>query len=99
MDEKLSLINRLKLRLTGYVYIGDRMEEGWKDALPCYIFKCHKHGLVVSHVRGYNQYLECPECLKELRLELENNKKESTNQEYIHLDAVGHTDQAQSEIW
>ena len=99
MDEKLSLINRLKLRLMGHVYIGNKIEEGWKEAIPCYIFKCPKHGLVVSQVRGYNQYLECPECLKELRLELESTRKEHADQEYIHLDAIGYTDQTQSEIW
>ena len=99
MDEKLSLINRLKLLLMGHVYVGDRMEDGWKEALPCYVFKCPRHGLVISHVRGYNQYLECPECLKEIRLQLESTQKEKAHERYIHLDAAQMADQTEPEIW
>lgn len=56
---------RIELHLTGRAYIGHRKQPGWKDALPFYIFRCPKHGLVEDYTHGYNDRLDCPECLKE----------------------------------
>ena len=50
-------------------YIGHFMKEGWKRELPFYVFKCPKHGYVIDYPHGYNQRLECPECVKEYEVE------------------------------
>jgi len=33
MDPRIKLLQRLKLQLSGYVYVGDRMKEGWKEPI------------------------------------------------------------------
>ena len=60
--EDLNLWQRLKLQLSGYVYVGDRQKEGWKGPLPHYAFRCSVHGLVENYPHGYEQRLECPKC-------------------------------------
>jgi len=62
----MKFLDRLRLRLSGYVYVGDRMKEGWKAPIPHYAFKCPKHGTVVNYAHGFNQRLECPECRREV---------------------------------
>ena len=64
MDSRLKLLDRLKIRLQGNLYLGDKVEEGWKEPVPLYMFKCPIHGYVESTVHGRAR-LECPECLKE----------------------------------
>ena len=71
MDPRISLINRLKLELRGYVYLEDRIEPDWKGSLPFYIFKCPVHGYVESYPHGFEKKLVCPRCLEELRKEQE----------------------------
>ena len=73
MDEKLKLLERLKLGLSGQLYVGDQMKEGWKESLPFYLFKCPIHGLVKSYPKGHSKRLECPLCQEEL---LENYAEE-----------------------
>lgn len=61
----LGLWQRLKLWVTGRVYLYDVKREGWKDFLPFYAFRCPVHGLVETYPRGYAQRLECPKCTGE----------------------------------
>ena len=65
MDHRISLLNRLKMQLSGYVYVGDRRRDGWRGPLPHYAFRCPVHGLVESYPHGYEQRLECPMCREE----------------------------------
>jgi hypothetical protein len=84
----------------GHVYVGDRMEEGWKESIPCYLFKCPKHGLVLSYVRGYNKYLVCPNCLEEARLIIEAARMAKQEKEQcFSYDPYGQIDQTQPEIY
>ena len=71
MDERLKLLERIKLQLIGYSYHGEEKKEGWKEALPFYIFKCPIHGYVKNYVKGYNERLECPICLEEKKQEMD----------------------------
>jgi len=61
----LNIIQRFRLQLSGYTYVGHRSKPGWKDSIPHYAFKCPKHGTVVDYPHGYNQRLECPQCREE----------------------------------
>jgi len=63
----MSLLERLKMQLSGYVYTGHKTRDGWRGSLPFYRFECPVHGLVENYPSGYEQRLECPECLKERR--------------------------------
>lgn len=74
MDQRISLLDRLKLRLSGYVYVEDRVKLGWKEPLPYYLFKCPVHGYVKSYQHGYDKKLICPKCLEELIKEQEEKK-------------------------
>ncbi|MCW4050977.1 MAG: hypothetical protein NWE89_14705 [Candidatus Bathyarchaeota archaeon] len=64
-DPRIKLLNRLKLQLSGYVYVGDKEKEGWKKPLPHYAFNCPIHGMVEDYPHGYEQRLECPHCRAE----------------------------------
>jgi hypothetical protein len=66
MDKRLKLLDRLKIELGGYLYVGNERKDGWKETTPFYLFKCEKHGLVKNYASGHNGKLVCPECLKEL---------------------------------
>jgi len=59
---KLTLFQKIILKLLGEVFIGNRMKQGWKKPLPFYAFKCETHGLVEDYPHGYNERLECPKC-------------------------------------
>lgn len=71
VDSRLKLLQRLKLQLAGYVYVGNQMREGWKDSLPHYAFRCPEHGVIVDYPHGYENRLRCPLCSAE---EAEKNK-------------------------
>ena len=58
----LSLWKRLRMQLSGYIYVGDRQRRSWKGPLPHYAFMCPVHGVVESYPHGYDQRLECPKC-------------------------------------
>jgi len=68
MDNRIKLIEKLRIQLQGHFYVGDEKREGWKEPAPIYMFKCSKHGYVQNRVKGYDERLECPECLKELQV-------------------------------
>ena len=83
MDNRLNLIERIKMLLNGYLYVGHEKLEGWKEPVPFYVFKCPKHGYVKTYRMGYNESLICPECLKESKDKLNGNfevQKEQDNQ-------------------
>lgn len=61
----MNQFQRLELFLTGRAFIGHRKRPGWKKTLPLYAFRCPKHGIVEDYPHGYNDRLDCPECLKE----------------------------------
>ena len=67
MDERIKLIEKLKIQLQGRIYIGEEIKDGWKKPASMYMFKCPKHGYVKSNVKGYNERLECPLCLEEIK--------------------------------
>ncbi len=58
----LSKRERIRLKITGRVYIGDRKHDGWKKALPHYLVHCARHGLYLSYPQGWHDRLDCPEC-------------------------------------
>jgi len=60
MDPGVSLLNRLKMQLSDFVYDGDRRRDGWMGPLSHYAFRCPVHGLVESYHHGHEQRLECP---------------------------------------
>ena len=63
----LSDYQRFILWLQGYVIVGKIKKDGWRKEVNLYAFKCPKHGLVSSHVKGYAERLECPDCWEELK--------------------------------
>ncbi|HEX9915611.1 MAG TPA: hypothetical protein VGB32_11890 [Candidatus Bathyarchaeia archaeon] len=65
MDPRISLLNRLRMQLSGYVCVGERSRDGWRGPLPHYAFECPVHGLVESYPHGYDGRLECPRCVEE----------------------------------
>ena len=60
---ELSFVQRIKLRLFGNVYVGDRLEERWNSSIPCYAFMCKEHGLQIGYAVGYANLLLCPKCM------------------------------------
>ncbi|MBN2336346.1 hypothetical protein JXL21_12365 [Candidatus Bathyarchaeota archaeon] len=78
MDPRISLLDRLKLQLRGYVYLEERIEPDWKEPLPFYAFKCPVHGLVESYPQGYEKKLVCPKCVEELKEEMKTHEEEAS---------------------
>ena len=66
---RIKLLNRIMLQLRGYVYVGDRERDGWKEPLPHYAFKCPEHGIVVDYPHGHDKRLQCPICIEILARE------------------------------
>lgn len=64
---KLSLWQKIQLKIQGYAFHHWEKREGWSDYLPIYVVKCKEHGLFTDYPHGYRQYFLCPECLKEER--------------------------------
>jgi len=64
---RLSLLQRIELKITGKAYIGEDQKPGWYGSLPFYAFECPTHGLVTNYPMGYEKRLECPKCLDETR--------------------------------
>ena len=67
MDNRIRLLDRLKIQLQGYLYVGNEKKNGWKESAAVYMFKCPVHGYVKSIVRGFNERLECPFCVEEFK--------------------------------
>ena len=83
MDSRINLLNRLKLRLQGYLYLGEEEGESWDEALPYYLFECPIHGMVKSYPKGYDRRLECPLCSEEIRLFKEKIDQKRVDSETI----------------
>jgi hypothetical protein len=67
LDNRIKLIERLRIQLQGHLYLGEEKRDGWKDTISLYMFKCPKHGYVKTYVKGFNKRLDCPECIEELK--------------------------------
>jgi len=59
---KLSLLQRLRLRLFCCVYLRHEKREGWSGELPIYAVNCVKHGLYEDYPHGYSGRFNCPKC-------------------------------------
>ena len=57
----------LKLKISGKVKVGAYKDRGWKAEAPVFAFNCPDHGIVASCPYGYNQRLECPQCMTEAK--------------------------------
>ena len=66
MDNRLRLLDKIKIKLQGNLYLGEKIQEGSNEPVPLYMFKCPIHGYVQSTVHGRGR-LECPECLQEMK--------------------------------
>ena len=64
MSEKprLTLVQKIVLRITGQAHVGHRTRPGWRGHLPFYAFERPEHDLVVNYPYGYDERLDCPEC-------------------------------------
>jgi len=63
---KLSLYQKMILKISGHVYVGHETRPGWSGDLPFYVFKCPIHGLVKDYPHGFNDRLDCSTCLESL---------------------------------
>ena len=59
---ELTLVQKIILKLSGHVFIENRIRPGWRGPLAFYVFKCPEHGLVEDYPRGFTGRLECPKC-------------------------------------
>ena len=71
MDNRLRLLEKLKIQLQGHIFVGNEQNEGWKSPIPVYMFRCQKHGYVKNNAKGYRKRLECPQCLEEIKVKSE----------------------------
>ena len=62
---KLTLIQKIKLKMNGRLYIEHRTRPSWKGSLPFYAFKCPVHGIVIDYPHGLEDDLACPICWEE----------------------------------
>lgn len=62
---KLTLIQKIKMKINGQIYLEHRTRPGWKRSLPFYAFKCPVHGIVIDYAHGLEDYLACPKCWEE----------------------------------
>ena len=63
--KKLNLWQNFKIRAFGSIFINNVQLEEWKDLLPFYAFRCHKHGTQIGYPSGWRNTLSCPLCYKE----------------------------------
>jgi len=45
--------------------MGEEKMDGWKDALPFYMFRCPIHGIVTAYAMGHRKLLVCPVCIEQ----------------------------------
>ncbi len=69
--EKLSVVQRLTLRLQGNVEVGYIRMSGWKSEIPCYLIECEDHGFQITTPSGHYMILHCPRCIKERQAKLD----------------------------
>jgi len=61
---RLSLLQKIRLLVTGAVPTSRRSRPGWSGNLQFYAFKCPVHGLVENYPQAYERVLRCPYCYK-----------------------------------
>ena len=61
--EGLGFIDRLVLRYSSSIKVGDYGLAGWGGKLPFYLFKCSEHGYVINYPSGHYMRLACPFCV------------------------------------
>jgi len=62
---KLTLIQKIKMKTNGRVYLEHRTRPRWRGFLPFYAFKCPVHGIVIDYPHGLYDELSCPKCFEE----------------------------------
>ena len=63
---KLSLQQKIILKIKGSVFIGYEQHEGWSQKNPIYAVKCSEHGLYSGTRHGFsNAPPQCPKCMEE----------------------------------
>jgi len=62
---ELTLLQRIKLYLTGTVYLEHQKRPGWTGYLPFYAVKCPIHGVFEDYPHGFDDYFLCPQCYEE----------------------------------
>jgi len=58
----LPLAKRLRLRITGRVYLEHRQRDGWREPNPFYLANCPIHGPYEDYPHGWEGELRCPRC-------------------------------------
>ncbi len=71
---KLTLIQKIKLKINGRVYLEHRTKHGWRGSLPFYAFRCPIHGIVIDYPHGVDDSLSCTKCWEEKFLNKETVK-------------------------
>jgi len=66
IHSRLSLRQRLMLRLRGYVYLRHEQHLGWRGPLPIYLVQCEKYGVFQDYPHGFTGHFHCPECFEEI---------------------------------
>jgi len=62
---RLSLWQRLMLRIVGYAYLRHERREGWREPLPIFAVRCKEHGVYEDYPHGFRGYFRCPKCAEE----------------------------------
>ena len=65
LKTRLSLWQRVILKVNGYVFLRYEKREGWTDCLPIYLVKCNKHGYFEDYPHGFFEYFWCQKCEEE----------------------------------
>jgi len=61
---KLSLYQKVIMRINGRVFIGCKTRGGWRAPISHYASKCPVHGVFIDYPHGYRNRLDCPGCSK-----------------------------------
>jgi len=63
---KLSILQQIKLKLLGRVYLFHAAKEGWRAELPFYIIKCDRHNIYfIDYPHGLDGHFHCLKCSDE----------------------------------
>lgn len=62
--KKYSRWQRFMVWLTGRVELGYRYETGVYYPRKFYLAKCPRHGYFEDTLHGFDDYMNCPECMK-----------------------------------
>jgi len=73
--ENLNFIERLRLKISGFLFIDYIRFEGWSGELPFYLFKCSTHGYQLSYPIGHYLNLHCLDCKRKQLDEMPNPSK------------------------